>query len=130
MPTDLIEAGHGCPGVMNPRTPQCPPQADANADRGLGATLTHMPSTIGIRSLQQTASKVVARVVAGESLTVTDRGRPVARLVPIADSAVEQLLASGAARPARGAWHDLPDPLPVSGPSLSDLLWTARADER
>ena len=87
-------------------------------------------SVVGIRALQQTASKVVARVAAGETLTVTDRGRPVARLVPIADSPLEQLLAAGSARPAHLAWTDLPSPLEASGTSLSDLLWAARDDER
>ena len=87
-------------------------------------------STVGIRALQQTASKVVARVAAGESLTVTDRGRPVARLVPIADSVVEQLLAAGSARPARITWAELPAPADASGTPLSDLLWAARGAER
>ena len=89
-----------------------------------------MPAEVGIRALQQTASKVVARVQSGESLTVTDRGRPVARLVPIADSPIEQLLASGAARPARIAWALVPDPLPATDVRLSDLLWPARDAER
>lgn len=86
-------------------------------------------SSVGIRALQQTASKVVARVEAGESLTVTDRGRPVARLVPIADSPLEQLLAAGAVRPARLAWVETPEPLESDVP-ITDLLWTAREDER
>lgn len=89
-----------------------------------------MTSAVGIRALQQTASKVVARVAAGESLTVTDRGRPVARLVPIADSALEELLAAGSARPSRIAWTELPEPLAASGTTLSDLLWSARDAER
>jgi prevent-host-death family protein len=87
-------------------------------------------SVVGIRALQQTASKVVARVAAGESLTVTDRGRPVARLVPIADSAVEQLLAAGSARPARLTWTEVPSPIESSETALSDLLWSARDVER
>jgi prevent-host-death family protein len=89
-----------------------------------------MSTDVGIRALQQTASKVVARVEAGETLTITDRGRPVARLVPIADSPIEQLLADGAARPARVTWAEVPAPLPSEGPCLGDLLWSSRADER
>jgi len=38
---------------------------------------------IGVRELRQHASRYLARVAGGESLEVTDRGRPVARLVPI-----------------------------------------------
>ena len=89
-----------------------------------------MTATIGIRALQQTASKVVTRVEAGESLTITDRGRPVARLVPLADSALEQLFADRLARPARLAWADVPPPLTGTPGGLSDLLWAARDDER
>lgn len=89
-----------------------------------------MSTDVGIRALQQTASKVVARVEAGETLTITDRGRPVARLVPIADSPLEQLLATGAARPARLTRAEVPPPLAAAGPGLGDLLWSARDAER
>ncbi len=37
---------------------------------------------IGIRDLRQYASQHLRAVAAGETLTVTDRGRPVAQLVP------------------------------------------------
>ena len=37
---------------------------------------------MGMRDLGQNVSRVLARVKKGESLVVTDRGRPVARLVP------------------------------------------------
>jgi prevent-host-death family protein len=37
---------------------------------------------IGIRALQIDAAAVVRRVAAGRRITVTDGGRPVARLVP------------------------------------------------
>ncbi len=35
---------------------------------------------VGIRALKQNASEVVARVEAGEEITVTNRGRPVAKI--------------------------------------------------
>jgi len=37
---------------------------------------------IGIRALQHNALAIVRRVAAGRRVTVTDGGRPVARLVP------------------------------------------------
>lgn len=40
-------------------------------------------STIGVRELRQQASQHLRAVEAGESVTVTDRGVPVARLVPV-----------------------------------------------
>ncbi len=58
---------------------------------------------IGIRALQQHASAVLRRVQRGEALEVTDRGHPVAVLVPAArGSALEKLRASGRATAAEG----------------------------
>jgi prevent-host-death family protein len=89
------------------------------------------PEQVGIRALQQNASGVVQRAAAGEVIVITDRGRPVARLVPIAAGPLHQLLDEGRARPARIQPWDLPEPLPATdGPSLSALLAEARQDER
>lgn len=60
----------------------------------------------GIRELKQNASAVVARAASGESITITDRGRPVARLTPLEQSTLDRLVASGAARAPR---HSLVD---------------------
>lgn len=38
---------------------------------------------VGIRALKQNASAVAAEAVAGETVTITDRGRPVAQLTAI-----------------------------------------------
>jgi len=89
-------------------------------------------ATIGIRELKQNASAAVARAASGETLTVTDRGRPTAQLSPLPSSALARLLASGAARPARTELAELPEPRPAAGgrSSLSDALAELRADER
>jgi len=50
---------------------------------------------IGVRELRQHASKYLARVAGGETFEVTDRGRPVALLVPVRSDAWQALLASG-----------------------------------
>jgi len=63
--------------------------------------------TVGVRALKQNASAVVAEAAAGEVVTITDRGRPVARLVPLAPSRVADLVAAGRARPARRRLVDL-----------------------
>lgn len=84
---------------------------------------------IGIRALKQNASEVVADAAAGEVVTITLRGRPVARMTAIALSRLEALIASGQARPARGDIGDLP--APQEGPTrLSEQLEAMRADER
>ncbi len=55
---------------------------------------------VGIRALKQNASAVVAEAVSGDLVIITDRGRPVAQLVPMATTRVDILLAADRARPA------------------------------
>lgn len=52
---------------------------------------------IGVRELRQNASRYLARVANGEAIEVTDRGRPVARLVPVpaGESTLAELISSG-----------------------------------
>ena len=83
---------------------------------------------IGIRALKQNASAVVAQAAAGERITITDRGRPVARMTAIPVSPLEQLLASGRARLARRDVNDLPAPEP--GVNLGAELAAMRDDDR
>jgi len=85
----------------------------------------------GIRALKQNASKVVARVAAGEIVTVTDRGRPVALLMPIPVGRLDALVSAGRARPAKGLLVDLPAPPIREGRrSLAQAVSEMRADER
>ena len=59
---------------------------------------------IGVRELRQNASKYLAKVKAGETVEVTERGQLVALLVPPAPgvTAREQLIADGRLIPASG----------------------------
>lgn len=43
-----------------------------------------MVASVGIRELRDSLSAVLRRVRSGESIRVTDRGRPVAMVVPVA----------------------------------------------
>ncbi len=83
---------------------------------------------VGIRALKQNASAVVADAAAGETITITDRGRPVARMSAIPSSPLQGLLAAGRARPPRRRLVDVPAPEP--GPSLSGELAAMRDAER
>lgn len=88
---------------------------------------------IGVRELRQHASRHLARVEAGETLEVTDRGRPVARLVPVTGDPWEDLVAQGLVTPAApGAdlLDVMPAALPAGVPSGSEVLARLRADER
>ncbi|MGH8987965.1 MAG: type II toxin-antitoxin system Phd/YefM family antitoxin [Acidimicrobiales bacterium] len=89
-------------------------------------------STVGIRALKQNASQVVARAAAGEVVTITDRGRPVAQLVPVPEGRVAALVASGQARPAKRSLADLDVPSRgvVQQPLLSEVVATMRDAER
>ena len=64
--------------------------------------MSHM-ERIGIRELRQNASQYVRRAGKGETIELTDRGRPVARLIPIPPGGVlDQLIAEGKVRAATG----------------------------
>lgn len=56
--------------------------------------------------LNQQTARVLARVEAGEDMTVTDRGRPIARISPVAGDRRARRTASGDLRPA--AEHGIP----------------------
>jgi prevent-host-death family protein len=88
--------------------------------------------TAGIRELKQNASAVVADVIAGEIVIITDRGRPVARLVPLATDPIDALVESGRARRARRDIADLDPPTPPGRGERtpSEVLEEMRSDER
>jgi prevent-host-death family protein len=92
----------------------------------------HMTS-VGIRELRQRASELLRLVEAGETIEVTDRGRPVAVLAPLPDrGALDRLRAAGDVTDASEVLDDLPEPLRArrGQPSPSTVLAQLRRDER
>lgn len=90
-------------------------------------------ASVGVRELRQRASELLRRVAAGETIEVTDRGRPVALLAPLPDGgALERLRAAGEVTPAAKALADLPTPLPLAPGQEppSAVLARLRDDER
>ena len=87
---------------------------------------------IGIRALKQNASTVIAAVASGQTLTVTDRGRPVASISPIQRGRLATMIEAGRARAAKRDISQLPLPAPAvpGSRSLSDTLREMRDDER
>ena len=88
--------------------------------------------SIGVRQLQQNAATTVERVRLGESIEVTVRGRPVARLVPVSGTLLDRLEAAGTLTRASGNLNDLGPPrvrMP-RGESASERLARMREDER
>jgi prevent-host-death family protein len=87
---------------------------------------------VGVRELRQNLSVYLRRVKAGQSLEVTEHGRPVARLEPLVpeNDPIARLEARGlTVRRGRGNLADLPPPLKreLERP-LSEILDEIRED--
>jgi prevent-host-death family protein len=82
--------------------------------------------TVGVRELRQNLSRYLDEVKRGESFTVTERGREVARLSPSGppDSPIARLVADMGATMPRGRLQDLraPDGRPAKGPPSQQVL--------
>lgn len=77
---------------------------------------------VGIRELRDNLSKHLAEVRTGHTVTITDHGRPIARIVPVdVPSKLEQMIADGRVRPARRKKGPAPTPAPTAG-IVSDLI--------
>jgi prevent-host-death family protein len=90
-------------------------------------------TSVGIRELRQQASALLRLVEQGETVEITDRGRPVAHLTPIpTGSILERMQAAGELDPPSADPADLPAPV-VLAPGLesaSSILRRLRSDER
>ncbi|HEY5881225.1 MAG TPA: type II toxin-antitoxin system prevent-host-death family antitoxin [Nakamurella sp.] len=77
---------------------------------------------VGVRELRDHLSRHLAQVRSGSTITVTDHGQPIARIVPVdRPTALEVLKAAGKVTPASRTKVGLPDPVEASG-SVSDLV--------
>ena len=88
---------------------------------------------VGIRELRQRASELLRLVERGQTIEITDRGRPVALLTPLPDgSAYERMLAAGEIDAASADIDELPPPLvlPAGVEAPSQILARLRRDER
>ena len=86
---------------------------------------------VGVRELRQRASELLRLVERGETIEITDRGRPVAMLAPLPDGApLERLRASGDIESAVADLNDLGPPLARRGADPpSAVLDRLRRDE-
>ena len=71
---------------------------------------TSVTVTVGVRELKNQLSSYLDRVKAGEEVTVTEHGRPIARLTSVAPDVdrMAALVAAGIVRPAQAARRRLP----------------------
>ncbi|WP_102145630.1 type II toxin-antitoxin system Phd/YefM family antitoxin [Mycobacterium hubeiense] len=77
---------------------------------------------VGIRELRDQLSRHLAEVREGRTVTVTDHGSPIARIVPVErPTKLEQLREEGRIQRARSRKQPAPAPVATSG-TVSDLL--------
>jgi prevent-host-death family protein len=84
-------------------------------------------STVGVRELKNQLSSFLDRVKAGEEITVTEHGRPIARLsaVGVDVDRMAELIASGIVQPATNSKRQLPTKrvkLTDGSSSLADIV--------
>lgn len=86
---------------------------------------------IPVRVLNQETAKVLARVKAGEEITLTERGSVIARIVPATARPLDDLVSAGRVRPA--TMHG-PAPRPTTPTDgkeeAGDLVRAMRDEER
>jgi prevent-host-death family protein len=90
-------------------------------------------TSVGVRELRQRASGLLRLVQQGETVEITDRGRPVALLTPIPEgSPLERMRAAGDVETATADLDDLPEPVVLSAEVElpSRVLERLRRDER
>ncbi len=81
---------------------------------------------VGVRELRNHLSRYLDRVRDGEEVVVTDRGRAIARVVPVGGERVlDRLIAEGVVAPARQPKRRAAKPVKTKG-IVSDLV----ADQR
>ena len=87
-------------------------------------------SRVGIRALRQNLSVYLRRIHRGERFEVTDRGRPVALLVPLAgnESPLARLIAQGRAKAPLGDLLGLDPPAGDPSTATSEALIADRDD--
>lgn len=87
-------------------------------------TVATSSNRVGVRDLSNNLSRHLQRVKAGGEIVVTERGRPIARVIPIDASTdrLAELIAAGRVTPPtnRGPRH-VPTPIKTQG-SVSDLI--------
>jgi prevent-host-death family protein len=81
---------------------------------------------VGVRELRDHLSRYLDRVRDGDEIVVTDRGRAIARVVPVGSERVlDRLIAEGIVTPARRPKRRAGKPIKAKG-TVSDLV----ADQR
>jgi prevent-host-death family protein len=96
---------------------------------------SHDRARVGVRELRQNLSIYLERVKRGETLEVTEHGRPIAHLGPrpaTPVSIIDQMIADGRITSATVRPRDIPAPQPdldPSGKTLTEILLEMRDED-
>ncbi len=81
---------------------------------------------VGVRELRNNLSRYLERVRDGQEVVVTDRGRAIARVIPVGtERALDRLIAEGVVTPAQRSKRRAGQPIKSKG-TVTDLV----ADQR
>jgi prevent-host-death family protein len=81
---------------------------------------------VGVRELRNHLSRYLDRVRHGDEFVVTDRGRAIARVVPVgAERVLDRLIAEGIVTPAQRPKRRVSKPIKTKG-IVSDLVGEQR----
>ncbi len=81
---------------------------------------------VGVRELRNNLSRYLDRIQRGEEVVVTDRGRAIARVLPVSgERTIDRLVREGKVTPAVRPGRTLPKRVKAKG-AISDLV----ADQR
>ena len=85
---------------------------------------------VGIKDLRDGLSRYLDRVRSGGTITVTDHGRPIARITPVGRlTTYEQMLRDGRITPGRvPKGTTIPQPIETAGP-VSDFIAEQRGPD-
>jgi len=90
--------------------------------------MSHM-ERVGVRELRREASAILRRVAAGETVEVTDRGRPVALMLPTMPRGLARLEREGLLRRAQADLLEMrPAELPAGSTAPSTIISEGRAE--
>jgi len=96
------------------------------------STISHRV-TISHREMRNNSAEVLRRVEAGETITVTNHGRAVARLSPVRKAVLEELIEKGQVRPASTSaqsLRDIPRVKLPKGVATADIIADVRGYDR
>ena len=88
--------------------------------------------TIGMRQLRLELPRLIERVRNGETIEITERGVPVARLVPLPgrQTILDRMIADGRVRPAIRPFHTIPPPLKAPFSLSAEIIRMREEEDR